>query len=82
MSRTFRTQPTSGPYGFPPHLHVVRDGYRDLGIELARDHRATGFRDHREFRRRARQLLRNGDDESILAGKRRRYGHRYGNYEW
>ena len=83
MSRTFRKQPTwiqrseTGPY-----LDTVRDGYRDMGVELSRDDRVTGLREHREYRRRTRQSLKRGDVGSVTAGKKRRYGDRYGNYEW
>ena len=53
-----------------------------MGVELSRDDRVTGLREHREYRRRTRQSLKRGDVGSVTAGKKRRYGDRYGNYEW
>ena len=81
MSRTFRKQPTWRGSATRQYVERVRDGYRDLGVELARDDRVTGLREHRDYRRRTRRSLRLGEYSAVLAGKKRRYGDRYGEYE-
>lgn len=81
MSRTFRKQPTRRGLETRPYLEQVRDGYRDIGVELARDDRVTGLREHRDYRRRTRRSLRLGEYSAVLVGKKRRYGDRYGGYE-
>ena len=82
MSRTFRRQPTIRAWETGRRLETVRDGYRDMAVELSRDDRVTGLREHREYRRRTRRSLKLGDSLSVVAGKKRRYGDRYGAYEW
>ena len=82
MSRTLRNQPTDRACDAGGYGEVVRDGFRDMTVELVRDFRVTGLREHKEYRRRTRRSLRLGDYSLVLAGKKRRYGDRYGSYEW
>ena len=57
-----------------------RDGETDLRTIVQRDNRATGLRDHRRDRREARVELRLNEDDTAVAGKKRRYSTRYGDY--
>lgn len=82
MSRTFRTKPTGRARNIGRHVERVREGHRDTTAEVVRDNRVTGLREHREYRRRTRAMLKHGEYGSVLAGKKRRYGDRYGEYEW
>ena len=82
MSRTFRKQPADRAHTALPYIQTVRDGYRDMSVEIDRDDRVTGLREHRQYRRRTRATLKHGDYGSVLVGKKRRYGDRYGEYEW
>ncbi len=59
-----------------------RDGQRDWTTIIRRDSRATGLRDHRHDRRAARISLRVDAEDTVAAGKRRRYSERYGTYEY
>lgn len=59
---------------------LVHDGQSDIKAIISRDNRATGFRDHKEIRNRARQDLKSGVYENISTGKIRRYGHKYGQF--
>lgn len=85
MSRTYRKQPVFHHewHHIPPYEVVVRDGYRDMGVELARDDRVTGLRtiDHRRDRRKARRNLDAGEDV-VRSGKCRRYTDKRGMYDW
>lgn len=60
---------------------LVRDGRNSIFTALRRDNRSTGLREHRQYRARARVELKRGNDEAVAAGKKRRYGDRYGIYE-
>ena len=91
MSRTFRKIPGRRPIrvrGRRPggcrntrFIQKVPDGIRNMTVELKRDDRVTGLRDHKLHRARARQKLRTTDDD-VRAGKLRRYGDTYGEYLW
>ena len=59
---------------------LVHDGQSDTKAIISRDNRATGFRDHKEIRIKARQDLKSGVYENITTGKIRRYGHEYGQF--
>ena len=92
MSRTFRKIPGRRPIrvrGRRPggncntrFIQKVPDGIRDMTVELQRDDRVTGLRDHKIHRARARQELRITDGDGLRAGKQRRYGDTYGAYLW
>ena len=75
MSRTFR----KNCFG-----ESMRDGKIDFATIIGRDNRVTGLRDrdHRWDRRRTRSHLRSEpENDVIIAGTRRRYTARYGDYE-
>ena len=59
---------------------LVHDGQSDIKAIISRDNRATGFRDHKEIRAKARQDLKSGADENITTGKIRRYGQEYSQF--
>ena len=61
---------------------TARDGKPDWKTRIARDNRVTGLREQRRDRRETRNSLRVGDDDSVAAGKMRRYSNRYGSYEY
>ena len=88
MSRTYRkelTQDNDNPRYVVRRLRnesLVRDGHNSIFTALRRDNRSTGLREHRQFRARARIELKLGNDEAVAAGKKRRYGDRYGRYEY
>ena len=66
--------------GKPPFVQKVRDGKDTFTVEIKRDDRATGLRDHRVHRARARRELRATEGGDLQAGKIRRYGDTYGAY--
>lgn len=75
MSRTFR----KNCFG-----ESMRDGKSDFLTIVRRDDRATGLRDrdHRWDRRKTRSHLKSEpENDVIIAGTRRRYTARYGDYE-
>lgn len=91
MSRTFRRIPER----WPPFIHYllqpvkcdkkpfiqkVHDGKRNITVEIMRDNRVTGLRDHRLHRARAKQELCTTDGDGLQSGKMRRYGDTYGRY--
>ena len=78
MSRTFRKQPDELAGSF---MRRMRDGQQTLRKLVKRDNRVTGLRDHKLHRGRTRLQLRTEEAENVTAGKKRRYGDRYGNYE-
>ena len=82
VSQRFRKQPTDRGRTTLPYIQTVRDGYRDMSVEIDCDNRVTGLREHRQYRRRTRAMLKHGEYGSVLVGKKRRYGDRYGEYEW
>ena len=84
MSRTYRKILTTT---FPQSRITVtreRDGYRTMTLELHRDNRVTGLREHKQERARIRQQLLEGVDVEThpRAGKMRRYTQRYGNWKY
>ena len=88
MSRTYRNEFTYG-FGDPRYIIkrlrnrvLIRDGRTTFTTIIRRDNRATGLREHKKYRARARIELKGGNDDAVTAGKIRRYGDRYGNYEW
>ena len=91
MSRTFRNIPGHCPLRVggrwpggchkTPFIQKVPDGIRNMTVDLKRDDRVTGLRDHKLHRARARRELRTTDDD-LRAGKLRRYGDTYGEYLW
>ena len=90
MSRTFRTIPEYWPTPLracnlsnaanPPFVQKVRDGKHTFTIEIKRDDRATGLRDHRVHRAKARRELRATYGDDLQAGKIFRCGDTYGAY--
>lgn len=58
------------------------DGKMDFFTVIRRDNRATGLRDHRRDRREARIILRTSAEDTLTAGKKRRYSMRYGDYRY
>ena len=90
MSRTFRQIPEHWlialrrlqpvEYGKTPFVQKVSDGKRTFTVEIKRDDRATGLRDHRVHRARARRELRATAGDGLQSGKMRRYGDTYGEY--
>ena len=90
MSRTFRKIPAHRPIrvrgnrtggrGQASFVQRMPDGKRDFAVEVRRDDRATGLRDHRVHRALAKQKLRATDGDGLRAGKMRRYGDTYGDY--
>ena len=88
MSRTYRkelTQDTDNQRYVVKRSRnesLVRDGRNSIFTALRRDNRSTGLREHRQYRARARIELKLGNDEAVAVGKKRRYGDRYGIYEF
>ena len=90
MSRTFRNIPThrpvrvrgrqAGERGKIPFIQRVPDGKRSFTVEVKRDDRATGLREHGVHRALAKQELRATDGDGLRAGKTRRYGDAYGEF--
>ena len=87
MSRTYRRELTQDTDNWRyiierlPNESLVRDGRNSIYTAVRRDNRCTGLREHRQYRARARVELKRGNDEAVAAGKKRRYGDRYGIYE-
>ena len=77
MSRTYREVLSDRKSG----TEKARDGKtrKTMANWVARDNRATGLREHRQYRRKVKHQLRAGDHD-VMSGKRRRYGDRYGAY--
>lgn len=62
-------------------FQIVPDGKRTWAVEIQRDNRATGLRQHKRHRRLARQELRTLNEEAMpIAGKTRRYNVRREEY--
>ena len=61
---------------------LIRDGRTGFTTIIRRDTRATGLREHKQYRARTRIELKGGNDDAVASGKMRRYGDRYGRYEW
>ena len=61
---------------------LIRDGRTGLTTTIRRDNRATGLREHKQYRARTRVELKGGNDDAVASGKMRRYGDHYGIYEW
>ena len=61
---------------------AIRDGRTGFTTLIRRDNRATGLREHKQYRARTRVELKGGNDDAVASGKMRRYGDRYGTYEW
>ncbi len=90
MSRTFRKIPERFPMSLHcmelaktdkiPFVQKMHDGKRSMTVEIMRDNRVTGLRDHQIHRARARQELRTTDGDGLQSGKMRRYGDIYGKY--
>lgn len=55
------------------YLVAAPDGARTLNLEIARDCRNTGLREHKLHRSQARRQLA-ADPDNAVAGKTRRYG--------
>ena len=60
---------------------LVRDGRTGFTTAIRRDNRATGLREHKQYRGRTRVELKGGNGDAVESGKVRRYGDRYGDYE-
>ena len=76
MSRTIRTNRFD---------ERIRDGKTDFATIIKRDERVTGLRDrdHRWDRHNTRSHLKSDPEgDVIIAGTRRRYTARYGDYDW
>ena len=84
MSRTLRMVPKHELYRGPIVLCPMSDSARrkEFTVEILRDSRVTGLRDHKIYRRLARQQLKLDDEDTVRSGKMRRYGTFYGRYEW
>ena len=87
MSRTYRkelTQDTDNQRYIVKRLRdmcLIRDGRNSISTAVRRDNRNTGLREHKQYRARTRIELKGGNDDAVAAGKKRRYGDRYGDYE-
>ena len=88
MSRTHRNE-FDNEFGDPRYTIMrlrnrvlVRDGRTGFTTAIRRDNRATGLREHKQYRARTRVELKGGNDDAVASGKMRRYGDRYGIYEW
>ena len=88
MSRTYRKELTLDTdnqryvVGRSGNDSLVRDGRTSIFTTIRRDNRSTGLREHKQYRARTRVELKGGNDEEVSSGKKRRYGDRYGIYEW
>ena len=60
----------------------VNDGKIGLLTLFARDHRATGLRDHRRDRREAKLHLDTGNEGTVVNGKRRKYSNHRGGFAY
>ena len=79
MSRTRRSVLETAPSGRTAEKRVPdRERRNAFMVDLRRDDRVTGLRDHRVHRARARRFLKRG--EEIRGGKARRYGDFHGAY--
>ena len=79
MSRTRRSVLEKTPSGRAILQRAPdRERGKALLVDLRRDDRVTGLRDHRVHRARARRFLKRG--EEIRGGKARRYGDFHGAY--
>lgn len=88
MSRTYRNE-FAYDFGDPRYIIrrlrdrvLVREGRTTFATIIRRDNRATGLREHKQYRPRIRIELKGGNDDAVASGKMRRYGDRYGIYEW
>ena len=84
MSRTYRDIPADIPRRKGMYITRERDGKRNISLELRRDDRVAGLREHKQERAGIRQQLLIGPeaDEHPRAGKMRRYTRKYGAWEY
>ena len=72
-----RVSRTTRPYIGGPD----RNGKQYWPIRIARDDRATDFRDHKRDSRVDKVSLKSGNEDALPSGKRRRYSDSYGSYD-
>ena len=91
MSRTRRRIPSDRPprrttrpepQARKPYIQTAPDGKRTFELEIRRDNHVTGLRSHQRDRRNARATLQDTQDDSLPAGKMRRYSLKYGKYRY
>ena len=81
MSRTRRSVLKTTPSGRAAEKRVPdRERKNAFMVDIRRDDRVTGLREHRAHRARAKRSLKQG--EEVRGGKIRRYGDFFEAYRW
>ena len=83
MSDTYRNLPIDNPITKITIKRVPeRMRKQSWAVEIMRDNRVTGLRDHKIHRAQVRRKLRLGLGEEVRIGKIKKYGTFYGSYKW